>query len=116
MKILYRIGADAIWLAHFAVVSIAVFGWLLPSIWPLYVAVLVGTLISTYSFGYCVLSKWEYDLRRMVRHDIAYDFSYASYYTYRLTHGYISALFLARAGVLFCGASLALNIYFRYIY
>ena len=67
-------------------------------------------------FGYCVLSKWEYDLRKRASPQIAYDFSYASYYTYRLTQGRLSGPFLAKAGVIFVSLSLLLNIYFRHWY
>jgi hypothetical protein len=112
-RIAYRIGADVIWLCHFAVVCIALFGWLIPQLWFLYVAVLAGTLISTLTLGYCILSKWEFDLRKKVNPSMAYDFSYASFYTYRLTLGHLSNVFLARAGVLFAAASLIITLYFR---
>lgn len=112
----YRIGADTIWLIHFGVVCIALFGWLLPQIWFLYLAVLVGTLISTSTLGYCVLSKWEFDLRKKLNPTLVYDYMYSSYYTYRLTGGYISNAFLARGGVVFAALSLAINLYFRFFY
>jgi hypothetical protein len=113
MKLLYRFSADVIWITHFLVVFIALFGWLIPSIQALYLAVLIGTLISTLALGYCVLSKWEYDLRKAIEPDVQYDFTYASYYTYRLTHGYLSNSFLKWAGVVFVSLSLAINLYFR---
>ncbi len=116
MKTVYRIGADSIWFLHFAVVCVALFGWLAPSIWFAYVAVLAGTLISTLTLGYCILSKWEYDLRQKVNPSVTYDFIYSSYYTYRLTRGYLSSTFLARAGVIFTGVSLTITLYFRYWY
>ncbi|MEK7583820.1 MAG: hypothetical protein AAB490_01130 [Patescibacteria group bacterium] len=112
-KLLYKISADIIWLLHFAAVCIALFGWLIPSLWFVYISVLIGTLISTLALGYCVLSKWEFDLRKKIEPTLAYDFVYSSYYTYRLTRGYLSNSFLARAGVIFCAASLAINFYFR---
>ena len=116
MPIIYRVGADLVWCLHFVVVALALFGWLWPQLWLAYIAVLTGTLISTLSYGYCILSKWEYDLRKKSSSPITYDFSYASYYTYRLTHGYLSNTFLARAGVLFAASSLIINLYFRYLY
>lgn len=113
MKLLYRTGADALWVTHFSVVVMALFGWLIPWLWPVYIAVLVGTLASTLMFGYCILSKWEYQLRREADPEVEYDFSYASYYTYRLTRGHISPKFLAQASVIFVSLSLAANIYFH---
>ncbi|HWO07460.1 MAG TPA: DUF2784 family protein [Candidatus Paceibacterota bacterium] len=107
--------ADMIWLTHFLVVCIVLFGWLVPSIWLMYIGVLVATLFSTTVYGYCIMSKWEYDLRRKADPEsVDYDFSYASYYTYRLTQGYLSNAFLARAGIVFVSLSLAIQLYFRY--
>lgn len=109
MKILYRLGADFIWLLHFVMVLIALFGWLVPSIWLIYIAVLVGTLISTLTLGYCIFSKWEYDLRKKIDPLLTYDFPYASYYTFRLTQGRLSGPFLAKAGVIFVSLSLVIQ-------
>ena len=115
-RLMYKVSADIIWLAHFVVVCIALFGWLAPSLWVVYIAILLGTMISTLTLGYCVLSKWEFDLRKKINSSLTYDYTYASYYTYRLTHGYLSSVFLARAGVVFTSLSLATNFYFRYLY
>lgn len=112
MRLVYRIGADIIWLAHLAVVLIALFGWLVPSLWSVYMAVLAGVLISTLGLGYCILSKWEFELRKRIDPSLSYDFVYSSYYTYRLTRGYLSNEFLARAGIVFAALSLAINLYF----
>ena len=116
MHILYRVGADIFWLIHFVVVCIALFGWLVPQIWLLYIAVLIGTLASTLTFGYCILSKWEFDLRKKSNPTLSYEYAYASYYTYRLTRGYLSGAFVAHTGVAFAASSLAINLYFRYCY
>ncbi len=113
MRTLYKIAADSIWLVHFAVVCIALFGWLVPSFWVIYLGVLIGTLISTLTLGYCILSKWEFDLRKKLNPALTYNFSYASYYTYRLTQGHLSSRFLARTGVIFCAASLLIYAYFH---
>ena len=64
MKFFYRVGADAIFILHFLLVLFVVFGWLTPRLWPWYMAALVVTLISDMVFGYCILSKWEFDLRK----------------------------------------------------
>lgn len=116
MKILYRFGADVIWIFHFLVVFIALFGWLFPSIWYVYMAVLGGTLMSLFAFNYCFLSKWEYDLRRKVDPTLNYEYAYASYYTYRLTVGRLRPQFLSWLGMFFVTASLVISLYFHYFF
>ena len=113
MKYLYRTGADAIWLIHFLVVSLVLFGWLVPSFWYVYMVVLTGTLISELIWSYCILSKWEFDLRKRLNPSINYDFTYATYYTYRLTQGRLSPRFLGQASIVFTSLSLLINLYFR---
>lgn len=116
MNLLYQISADGVWVVHFFVLFVALFGWLVPWLWPVYIAVLAGTLISTPVLGYCFLSKWEYDLRKKINPALAYDFSFQSYYTYRLTQGYLPNTFVCRVTVVaFVSLSLAVSLYFRYI-
>ncbi len=116
MKVIYKIGADTIWLVHFAVVLVVLFGWLIESLWFLYMAVLLGFLTSILTFGYCILSKWEYNLRKKIDPELVYDFTYTSYYTYQLTRGSLSNIFIVRTATIFVGLSLAINLYFRYLY
>ncbi len=116
MRLLYRIGADAIWLIHFLVVVLVLFGWLVPSLWYPYMIVLIGTLISEIIWRYCILSKWEFNLRKKFNSKIDYDFTYASYYTYRLTRGRLSPRFLGQAGIVFTSTSILINIYFRFLF
>lgn len=116
MKFLYRVGADAIWLAHFLIITLVLFGWLVPSLWYVYMVVLAGTLVSEFVWNYCVLSKWEFDLRKKIDPNLNYDFTYASYYTYRLTHGRLSPRFLGQVGIIFTSLSLLTNIYFRFFF
>lgn len=115
MNFLYRAAADAIWLLHFFVVFIALFGWLIPSLRHVYIMVLVGTLISELALSYCILSKWELELRKKVDSSIEYDFSYASYYTYRLTQGLLRPQFLRWTGIVFISFSLAIQAYFLFL-
>ena len=63
-----------------------------------------------------ILSKWEFDLRKKLNPQLDYEYAYSSYYTYRLTHGFFSARFLAQAGIVFTTLSLVLNLYFRFLY
>jgi hypothetical protein len=115
MRFLHRIAADGIWLFHLGVVVLVLFGWLVPELWGLYIMTLGGTLLSELILNYCFLSKWEFDLRKKINPEIDYDYSYASYYTYKLTHRHLSTRFLARTGIVFTSVSTLINLYFRYV-
>lgn len=110
-----RIVADCIFLAHCAVVAIVGFGWAIPSIWYLYILTLLVTLVSELTLGYCFLSKWEFDLRKQIDPAVDYDYGFSSYYTHKLTHQRLSKRFIATAALFFLVASLAINIYFRFL-
>jgi len=116
MKYLYRAAADLVWGIHFCVVVVVLFGWLVPSIWYVYMAALVSTLISDLVFKYCILSKWEFALRKMSGSGAVYDFTYTTYYTYRLTQGRLFQHFLGFVGIVFTSLSLFINIYFTFWY
>ena len=116
MRLVYLLLANCIWLLHFFVVFIALFGWVFPKLWPLYIATLLSVLMSNLLYNYCVLSKWEYDLRKKINPETEYDFSYASYYTYRLTQGRLSPTFLRSTGILFVSLSLGIWCYFTFIF
>jgi hypothetical protein len=115
MKVLQRIGADLIFLIHFLVVLIALFGWTIPAIWVFYMATLVSTLTSEVLLGYCFLSRWEFALRKKLDPSTNYDYAFSSYYTNKLTHQRfaISTDFIKKSGLIFLAASLLINIYFR---
>jgi len=109
--IFYRITAEFIFVLHCVVVAVIAFGWVLPSLRYLYLAVLVATLFSMVAFGHCFLSKWEFFLRRKINPHLDYNYSFSSYYTYALTQHRLSEQFIYSAGLAFLIASLALNIY-----
>jgi hypothetical protein len=114
MKFLYRFAADCIWTIHLLVVILILFGWLMPSLWYLYIVALIGALISELLLSYCFLSKWEFYLRKKYNPTVNYDYSYTSYYTYKLTRQHLSTRFLARIGILFTTLSLAINLYLKF--
>src|SRR5258708_4638539 len=114
MKIAYRIAADGIWVVHFLLVLLVLFGWAVPSLWYVYMTALVATLISVVVYGYCILSKWEFDLRKKNDPAIDYNFTWASYYTYKLTNHRISNRFYTRASIVFLVFAIAINMYLRY--
>jgi len=112
----YRIAADTVFALHGIVLLVVIFGWLFPALWYWYMAVLILTLISEFTFGYCILSKWEFVLQHKSDPTVEYDYRFASYYTYRLTKGYLSNRFLSIAGNTFLIASLVINLYFKFLY
>lgn len=113
---MYKVTADLIWLLHFCVLVVALFGWLFPQLWYLYTATLLAVLVSNIFLDHCFLSKWEFDLRKLVNPKIDYDYKYTSYYTYNLTKGYLSRSFLRWAGLSFTSLSLVINLYFRFFF
>ncbi len=113
--ILYRLSADLIFIFHFTVVMIILFGWLVPAIWPLYMFTLVVSLVSDVVFGYCLLSKWEFVLRKKFNPSIDYDYDFTTYYTYRLTNRTIRDSFMKIAAITFISLSILISIVFRFL-
>lgn len=108
--ILYRILADLIFVFHFVVIMIVIFGWLFPSIWYLYMFVLVVSLIFDIFLGYCILSKWEFLLRKKLKPDLKYSYSFTTYYTYRLTNYWLTDRFMKIVAITFLSLSILINI------
>jgi hypothetical protein len=111
-----RILADGIFLVHAALFPIVLFGWLLPSMWYIYMGIMAVTLFSALTFGYCLLSKWEFDVRRHIDPTIDYDYAWTAYYVHRFTQKHLSEIFWIRASVVFLVGSLGVNIYFHYFF
>src|SRR5574340_1079932 len=82
-RIEIQILANIVFLIHLILVIIILFGWYFPSIKYIYLLSLVLTLISEAVFGYCVLTKWEFDLRKKLEPDLKYNYSFVSYYAYK---------------------------------
>lgn len=76
--------ANTILLFHLALVFIILFGWQFPKIKFLYLVSLLATLFSELFFGYCILTKWEFDLRRKADPALDYDYSFLSYYGHKM--------------------------------
>lgn len=115
MTILKRLLADCIFAFHCVVVAVIGFGWIISSLWPLYMATLFVTLISELSLGYCFVSKWEFDLRKSNDPSVEYDYGFSSFYTYKLTYQRLSKRFIKYAALTFLIGSIAINLYFRLV-
>ena len=111
-----QLAANFIFILHTAIVALLFFGWLIPKLWYVYVSLILITLISESFLGYCLLSKWEFDLRKSVNPALEYDYSFSSYYTYKLTRKHLSSRFISAVGTAFLVASLILAFIFRFGY
>ena len=110
-----KLTANLIFVLHFAVVLVLFLGWIIPQLWYLYVSLIGLTLISEFTFGYCLLSKWEFDLRKSIDPSLNYDYSFSSYYTYKLTQKHLSSRFVSGVGTSFLVVSLVFALLFRFI-
>ena len=82
-KIQSRILADILFVSHLVWVTIILFGWWFTSIEYVYLGVLISTLVSELVLGYCILTKWEFDLRKKLEPNLNYNHSFISYYGYK---------------------------------
>src|SRR3989344_3309242 len=110
MKLLYRVGADVLFVMHLALVLLAVFGWAVPSLWWVYMGALVVTLISDVVLGYCILSKWEFDLRKRLDPTVDYNYTWTTFYTYRITKHRISDTFFRRSAIIALTLAISTNL------
>lgn len=83
-RALIRIFADVIFVSHVLVVFVILFGWYFSTLSDVYIALLAMTFISELLFGHCVLTKWEFDLRKKLEPGLNYNYSFISYYGYKL--------------------------------
>jgi len=116
MKILYRIAAEIIFVFHVVIVTLVLFGWMFPNLWYFYIAALIASLFSDVFLGYCIVSKWEFDLRKKFDSKINYHYNFATYYTYKITNHHISDHFYKITAMIFLSLSIMISIYFRYMF
>lgn len=118
MRIAYTLGADAIFALHVFVVAFVLVGWLFSATWLVYtyLALLVATLVLDTIFGYCILSKWEFQLRKKVHPRLTYDFAWATFYTYKITNHRISDRFYKRAALIALALVIATDSYFKFFF
>jgi uncharacterized protein DUF2784 len=114
-KISLTILANFIFLFHCAILLVVFFGWLVPALWPVYIAVLIVTLGLDIVLGYCILSKWEFQIRKKLNPHLNYDYSFSSFYTYKLTRKRIPERFVETVGVIFIVFSLCISLYFHFL-
>jgi len=80
-KNLYKIYANFVFVLHFILVLVVVFGWLIPGdFFYVFLIFFSLTLISEILLGYCVLTKIEFDLRKKIDPDKKFDKSCIVHY------------------------------------
>lgn len=80
----FKLLADLILLIHLLLVFVILFGWHYPQIKYLYLVSLTVTLLSELFFGYCILTKWEFKIRKRIEPALNYDYSFISYYGHKV--------------------------------
>ena len=109
-KKLIILEANLVFLVHCVVVFIIVFGWAFEKLNIIYPIVLFITLILEIIFGYCILTEVEFRLRKKIEPSLNYDYSFLTYYMYRIYNLKISRRFLDAIYKVFLVASI--TIYF----
>lgn len=104
-----RILADILLAVHIIIGIIIFFGWLVPTIRPLYLALLIAWPVSWLLFDCCILSKWEYRLRGIPVPDKDLNGLLMSDHAYRAFKVRIPPRYIFAAGVFVLAVSMLLN-------
>ena len=80
-RILYLILADLIFVIHLGLVLIVSLGWLIPSLYYVFLILLALTFLAEIFLGYCPLTPLEFNLRRKLDPTAVYDSSCIAHYT-----------------------------------
>ena len=80
-KILYYFLADFIFVIHLAVILIVSFGWLIPSLFYIFIIIIISSILSEIYLHYCFLSKLEFGIRKKIDPTRIYDKSCIIHYT-----------------------------------
>ncbi|KND48706.1 MAG: hypothetical protein AB198_00090 [Parcubacteria bacterium C7867-003] len=79
-KFLYLTLANIIFLFHLTFVFIVSLGWLIPSMFYIFLVSLIAAVLSEVFLGYCFLTRWEFDLRRKIYPSQEFDSSCIFHY------------------------------------
>jgi len=113
-KYFYKILADVLFVVHVVFLVLVIVGFLFPKLWYAYMTALVLTFVSDILFSHCLMSKWEFDLRKKYDPSVDYNYTFASYYTYKLTNHKMSDKFYRMAAIVFLGLAISINLYFKF--
>jgi|SRR3989344_6123738 len=113
MKILYIVTANIIFLAHLILVLLVLFGFLFDSIYILYLAALILTLLTGIFLKYCPLTKLEFYFRKKLNPSLNYNSAFIAYYGRKFFEKKISNKFIRYAALIFLSSAIILNVFIR---
>ena len=76
--------ANSLFLIHTAFAILVLVGWAIPSVSYIYFPVLIASLVSELVLGHCVLTRWEFDIRKRLYPTLHYEHSFLIHYGSRL--------------------------------
>ena len=76
----YLTVANFIFLIHAAFALLVLVGWAIPGLFYIYLPVLITSLVSELLLGYCVLTKWEFGIRKKLNPTVHYEHSCLIHY------------------------------------
>ena len=82
----YLTVANSLFLIHAAFALLVLVGWAIPGVSYIYFPVLIASLVSELVLGYCVLTRWEFDIRKRLHPTLHYEHSFLIHYGSRLFH------------------------------
>ena len=107
-----KILANLVFLVHWPICYILLFGWTFRGAWSfLYLVTLVVTLSTQLVFRCCLLTKWEFDLRKKLDPSLEYDHGFISWYAYKYVKIRIPSIVLDYISVIFLSLSLVIFLY-----
>ncbi len=79
-KFFYNLIANVVFLLHLFLVLVVCIGWAFPSLFYLFLFLLSITALSEIFLGYCILTKWEFSLRKKIDPSRQFDTSCIFHY------------------------------------
>lgn len=102
VRLIYWIGASFLAVVHPVVTLVILLGWAHEDLFCLHGFFVFLTVLSWVFYGHCVLSDWEYKLRKKLDSDIElYEYGYLHYHLRKLTPIAPDKKFIKRIGMPF---------------
>jgi hypothetical protein len=107
MKFFYKIISAFMGIIHVPIVVVIFFGWIFNGFWSyVYFVTLFLTLCSWVLLGYCLITKWEFDVRKKFMDIPNYHYEYLHYWGYKLLKININPKKIRFYGILFIVVSM----------
>jgi len=82
----YLTVANSIFFIHTGFFLMILAGWAIPGIFYVYLPMLIASLVSELLLGYCVLTKWEFGIRKRLFPAFRYEHSFLIHYARKFFH------------------------------